>query len=378
MIVPFLDLGKQLSIIRNEIDTAISEVINSTIFIKGDVVKIFEDAFSKKIDVAHTIGVGNGTDALFLILKTLGIGRGDEVITPANTFIATAEAITASGAKVVFVDVNADSYNIDCEMIERVITIKTKAILPVHLYGQVAEMDEIFRLAVQYQLFVIEDAAQAHFSKYKMLNHEWKMAGTFGQMAAFSFFPGKNLGAFGDAGAIVTNNTEYAIKARMLANHGRLSKYEHEFEGYNSRMDSIQAAVLNVKLNHLESWTNNRRKIATLYSQLLFDIPQLQLPTIKSNQEPAWHLFVILAQQRNQLQKFLKSKGVSTGIHYPKSLPNLPAYKYLGHKPDDFPVATNLQEKILSLPIFPEMTIDQVTYVCSCIKQFFQKTTPLL
>jgi len=371
MEVPFTNLKKQIASIRSEIDIAINDVIDSAAFIKGEAVSQFEESFSRLIGVSHTVAVGNGTDALFIALKAIGIGVGDEVITASNTFIATAEAITATGAKVVFADIKPDTFNIDTNLIEGLISRRTKAIVPVHIFGQIAEMDELFRLSEKYNLFIVEDAAQAHLAEYKLKNGKWKQAGTLSHIATFSFFPGKNLGAFGDAGAIVTNDIIFAKKARMFANHGRLTKFNHEIEGYNSRMDSIQAAVLNVKLNYITNWTNKRREIANLYIKLLSDIKQIQVPIFISNQKPAWHLFVILAKDRDDLKKYLNENGISTGIHYPTALPNLTAYQYLGHKPSDFPIASAYQKKILSLPFFPEMSLIQVEYVCNKIKEFY-------
>jgi len=373
MKVPFVDLKKQLSFIRPEIDEAINEVVDSTSFINGKAISQFEKSFSGLLGINYTVGVGNGTDALFIALKTLGIGVGDEVITTANSFIATAEAITATGATVVFVDIFPDSFNIDTRLIEQKISLKTRAIVPVHLYGQIADMDKIIQLSVKYNLFVIEDAAQAHIAKYQFKSTIWKQAGTMSHIAAFSFFPGKNLGAFGDAGAVVTNDIVYAKRARMLANHGRVSKFDHEFEGLNSRMDTIQAAVLSVKLKYLVDWTDKRRLLANYYIDRLSVIQQIQLPVFRINQNPVWHLFVILTDKRDDLKLFLKDKGIETGIHYPIALPNLKAYRYLNHSIDDFPVASKYQENYLSLPIFPEMSYDQVDYVCEMIRKFYQK-----
>jgi dTDP-4-amino-4,6-dideoxygalactose transaminase len=255
MNIPFVDLKAQYISIKEEVDGVINRVLENTAFIKGKAVTDFEIAFAKTIGVEHCIGVGNGTDALIIALKTLGIGAGGEVIVPANSFIATSEAVTAAGAKVVFVDNHPETYNIDVSKIETAITSRTKAIIAVHLYGQPADMDGVTEIARKHNLYVIEDSAQGHLAEYKSKEHGWQNTGTLGDMATFSFYPGKNLGAYGDAGAIVTNNEEWAKKARMYANHGRISKYDHEFEGVNSRMDGIQGAVLGVKLKHLAGWT---------------------------------------------------------------------------------------------------------------------------
>ena len=373
MQIPFVDLKAQYHSIKNEIDSAISEIIENTVFIKGKAVDDFEKSFSEVIGVKHCIGVGNGTDALIISLKTLGIGVDDEVIVPANSFIATSEAVTAVGAKVVFVDNHPETYNIDISKLESAITHNTKAIIVVHLYGQSADMDSIMKIAKKYQFYVIEDASQGHLAEYKSDIDGWKNAGTFGDIATFSFYPGKNLGAYGDAGAIVTNNDKLAKKARMYANHGRISKYDHEFEGVNSRMDGIQGAVLGVKLKYLPEWTKKRREVANYYLDKLKDINEIYLPVVNDNCKPVWHLFVIRTNKRDELQSFLEGKGISVGVHYPIALPNLQAYSYLEHKADDFPVASSYQNRLLSLPIFPEITKKQQDYLINSIKEFFNR-----
>jgi dTDP-4-amino-4,6-dideoxygalactose transaminase len=365
MIVPFVDLSAQFRTIKDEIGQAIQNVIIDNAFIKGKYVKEFEDNFAVAIGVKHCIGVGNGTDALVIALKAAGVGIGDEVITVANSFIATSEAITMSGAKVVFVDIDPDSYNIDVSKIEEKITSKTKAIIPVHLYGHPAHMDSILDIAKKYNLLIIEDAAQAHLAEYNR-----KIVGGIGDIGCFSFFPGKNLGAYGDAGAIVTNNDEFAGKAKMIANHGRISKYDHEFEGMNSRLDGIQGAVLNVKLRHLSTWTEKRRKAADRYVELIGDRPDINLPIEKTYAKHVYHLFVIRCSERNRLQEYLEKKGIVTGVHYPIALPNLMAYKYLGYSPKDFPVASRYQNEILSLPMYPELSEEQIQYIADCIRSF--------
>lgn len=374
MNIPFVDLKAQYYSIKKEMDTAISNILENTAFIKGKAVTDFEEAFSEAIGVKHCIGVGNGTDALIISLKTLGIGTGDEVIVPANSFIATSEAVTAAGAKVVFVDNHPETYNIDTGKIEPAITDRTKAIIAVHLYGQPADMDTVLEIARKHNLFVVEDAAQGHFAEYKSIDGTWKKTGTYSTMAIFSFYPGKNLGAYGDAGAIVTNDDQLAKKARMFANHGRISKYDHEFEGVNSRMDGLQGAVLGVKLKHLAEWTELRRKAAKYYSEKLKDIEGIVVPYVDYERyNPVWHLYVIRTEKRDKLQNSMKKKGIAVGIHYPIALPNLQAYTYLGHKPSDFPVASDYQNKILSLPVFPEITREQQDYVVKGIKEFFLK-----
>lgn len=356
MQIKFVDLRAQYDSIKNEIDQAFHNVIQGSAFIGGKFLKLFEENFANYIGVKHCVGVGNGTDALFIALKIGGIKGGDEVITVANSFIATSEAITMTGARVVFVDCNKETYNIDIKKIEEAITKKTKAIIPVHLYGQPVDMDRILEIAREYNLFVIEDAAQAHGAKYM-----GRSIGTFGDCACFSFFPGKNLGAYGDAGAIVTNNDELAKKIRMFANHGRREKYNHEFEGVNSRLDGLQAAILDVKLKHLEEWTERRRAIAKMYSEGLKDI--VITPEGLEDRRHVFHLYVIRVRDREKVIKYLDDKGISTGIHYPIPLPYLTAYGYLGHKPEDFPVAYSIKDEILSLPIYGEMTDEQVDYV---------------
>jgi dTDP-4-amino-4,6-dideoxygalactose transaminase len=341
-------------------------VISQTAFIGGSHLKTFEEAFAKYCSVKHCIGVGNGTDALFIALKSLGIGNGDEIITAANSFIATSEAITMAGAKVVFVDINPLTYNIDINKIEAKITPKTKAIIPVHLYGQPADMDPILNIAKKYNLKIVEDAAQAHGALYK-----GKRIGSIGDIACFSFYPGKNLGAYGDGGAIVTNNDDWAIKARMFANHGRIGKYDHEIEGVNSRLDGLQAAILRVKLKHLPEWTEARRRNAYCYNNYLKDSGVIT-PVEINDVTTVYHLYVVRVKKelRQKLQDHLQSRGISTGIHYPIALPNLLAYAYLGHSEQDFPEATKASQEIVSLPMFPELNESQIQYIAESIKSF--------
>lgn len=366
MEIPFVDLKAQYNSIKNEVDQAISDVISKTAFIGGTYAKSFEGNFAKFCNVKHCVGVGNGTDALFIALKALGIGHGDEVITVANSFIATSEAITSTGARVVFVDMHPATYNIDVTKIEEKITPKTKAIIPVHLYGQPADMGLIMDIARKHNLKVIEDAAQAHGAVYKDCT-----IGSIGDMACFSFYPGKNLGAYGDAGAIVTNDEDLAIKARMIANHGRIDKYNHQIEGVNSRLDGIQAAVLDIKLKYLDEWTESRRRNAYLYNEHLKDT-NLVTPVEIDNVKAVYHLYVVRvkAEVREQFQDFLKSKGIATGIHYPIALPNLLAYQYLKHTENDFPESSTASQEVVSLPMFPELTEEQIKYVAVSIKEF--------
>jgi dTDP-4-amino-4,6-dideoxygalactose transaminase len=362
MQVPFVDLKEQYKLIKDEIDKAISMVIAETAFIGGKYVNEFENKFAGFCRADFCVGVGNGTDALFIALRALGIGQGDEVITVANSFIATSEAITLTGARVVFVDCDPETFNIDVKLISDAITPRTKAVVPVHLYGQPADMVEIKKIAEKRALFVVEDAAQAHGAE---INGE--RVGTYGDMVCFSFYPGKNLGAYGDAGAIVTNREDLAGKCRMIANHGRFEKYNHEFEGINSRLDGLQAAILNVKLKHLETWTEKRRKIAAMYEKLLRNsdvITPVEMPGMRH----VYHLYVVRVQNREAIQAKLKNKGIMTGVHYPTALPNLPAYAYLAYRPEDFPVSTKYSREILSLPMFPELSNDQIEYVCEQVK----------
>ncbi|MBN2349843.1 MAG: DegT/DnrJ/EryC1/StrS family aminotransferase [Bacteroidales bacterium] len=372
MKVPFVDLKEQQEEIKVEINRAIQNVIDSTQYIKGNFVSEFEKNFASKLNIPYCIGVGNGTDAIYIALKMLGVGFNDEVITTANTFIATAEAITMTGAKPVFVDCELSTFNIDPNKIENKISDRTKAIIPVHLYGLPANMGAIMKIARNHGLYVIEDSSQAHLAEVFVEGAGWKKAGTVGDFGTFSFYPGKNLGAFGDAGVIITNNESLAIKARMFADHGRLSKYNHDFEGINSRMDGIQGAILNIKLNYLEKWTAARRTIAAKYNDAFKSIPQLSIPNYPEMHH-VYHLYVVRTEKRNELQKYLTQNEISTGIHYPIALPNLPAYAHLGYSREDFPVASMLESQVLSLPMFPELKEIQLDYVIEKIREFYNK-----
>jgi dTDP-4-amino-4,6-dideoxygalactose transaminase len=362
MRIPFVDLHSQYLNIKTEIDQAIHNVIQDSAFIGGKYVEQFEHHFADYVGEKYCISVGNGTDALYIALKVLGINNGDEVITAANSFIATSEAITLTGARPVFVDCDERTYNIDVQKIPAAITSRTKAIVPVHLYGQPAAMDDILEVAKTQKLFVVEDAAQAHGARDKGRN-----IGTFGSFACFSFFPGKNLGAYGDGGAIVTGDEKLARKARMYANHGRIEKYNHEFEGTNSRLDGIQAAILDVKLKYLEQWTDRRRSVAKRYDEELRNV--VVTPAVRTDVQHVYHLYVIRVKQRDQLIARLKEQGISTGIHYPIPLPFLKAYEYLGYKSDNFPIAHSLKDEILSLPIHGDITDDQVSFVIEQVKR---------
>jgi len=364
--IPFVDLKAQYHSIKTEIDTAINNVINESAFIKGKYVQRFEKEYAESYGSKHSISCANGTDAIYITLKCLGIGPGDEVITVANTWISTAETISQTGARVVFVDIHPDYYTIDAAKIEEKITPKTKAIIPVHLFGQPANMEMISGICRKYDLFLIEDCAQAHFAEWK-----GKRVGKFGIAGTFSFFPGKNLGAYGDAGAIITDDDIFADEARKFSNHGALKKHYHDFEGINSRLDGLQAAILSVKLPHIHDWSQRRIDIGLHYNQLLNGIENIKTPKIQKNVKHVFHLYVVRVEKRDQLRKFLDNKGISSGIHYPTPLPYLKAYEYLKHDPADFPIAYGYKDKILSLPIYPELRFSEVEYITSMIKEFF-------
>lgn len=376
MQVPFLDLKAQYQKIKQEIHNAISEVLESTSFILGKPVQEFENEFAKMHGVKYCVGLSSGTDGNHIALWALNIGPGDEVIVPANTFIATAWGATLCGAKPVFVDCHPESYNIDPDKVERAITPKTKAIVTVHLYGQPADMDPLKEIAEKYKIYLIEDAAQAHLAEYK-----GKKVGGFGISASFSFYPGKNLGAYGEAGAVTTNDDELAEKFRMIRDHGSVKKYTHVLLGHNYRMESIQGAVLKVKLKYLEEWTEKRRQVAEKYRELLSDIEEIKLPKEMSYAKHVYHLFVIQVNSksdkrqeiRDKLQKFLNENGIGTGLHYPIPLHLQPCFKELGYKKGDFPVTEQLAEGGLSLPIYPELTDSQIEYVAEKIREFFKK-----
>ena len=363
MNIPFVDLKTQYKSIKDEIDEAINNVITETAFIQGHYVEKFEEEFSNAYGVDNVIGCGNGTDAIYITLKALGVGVGDEVITVCNTWISTAETISQTGAKPVFIDIDPDTYTIDVNKIEEKISKKTKAIIPVHLFGQSAEINHIKDICTKYNLFLIEDCAQAHFSEY-----DGKKVGTFGDAGTFSFYPGKNLGAYGDAGAIITNDSGLAKKMRLYANHGALKKHNHLIEGINSRLDGIQAAILSVKLKYIHKWTEMRIQNALLYNELFADNDEIICPVIKPKIRHVFHLYVIRTNKRDQVQRILKEKNIFTGIHYPTPLPFMEAYSYLGHNYDDFPVAYDYMDKILSLPMYPELNKDDIALVVNELK----------
>ncbi|MFY0598037.1 MAG: DegT/DnrJ/EryC1/StrS family aminotransferase [Cyclobacteriaceae bacterium] len=362
MKVPFVDLKAQYNSIKKKIDEAIADVIENTNFIGGDRVTEFEKQFADFIGIGNCIGCANGTDSMEMILEAMGVGEGDEVIVPANSWISTAEVVNNVGAEPVFVDVLENESTIDPELIERAITKKTKAIIPVHLYGFPARMESILQIAKTHQLKVIEDCAQAHGATM-----DGKSIGTFGDAASFSFYPGKNLGAYGDAGGVVTNDDELAQQVRMIGNHGQLVKHDHRIVGRNSRMDTLQAAILKVKLPYLKNWVEERNRVAKTYSGLLKS--SLGLPHISSTNKHAFHLYVIRTKNRRVLQDKLRNEGIGSSIHYPTPLPLVAAYSYKDHSVDDFPIAVLLSREILSLPIFPEMTQAQIEKVVKVVNE---------
>ena len=366
MKVPFVDLKTQYANLKPEIDKAIFDVIENSLFIGGEVVKDFEDAFANLYGVKNCVSTANGTDSLYIVMKMLEIGRGDEVITVANSWISSSETISQTGAKPVFVDIHPDFYSIDEKKLESVITQNTKCIIPVHLFGQMCNMDIIMKIANKYDIPVLEDCAQSHFSSFK-----GKRAGTFGIAGSFSFYPGKNLGAYGDAGCIITDNYDFSQKCRKFARHGALKKHQHEIEGINSRLDGIQAAVLSTKLPYIMDWTEKRKRVAAKYNQLLNGVGDIVTPIVRENSEHSFHLYVIRTNKRDNLKSFLLANGIQTSIHYPVALPNMQAYNYLGTSKEDFPIASSYESKILSLPIFPEISDEQILFVCNCIKSFF-------
>jgi dTDP-4-amino-4,6-dideoxygalactose transaminase len=365
--VPFNDLERQYAAIKHQIDTALDQAFHEFHFIRGTAVATFEKSFSRMLNVGHCIATANGTDSLFLILKAYGIKPGDEIITPAFSWISSAEVISLAGATPVFADIDSRFYTIDVEDVERKITPKTKAVVAVHLFGQAAPVLELKEICRRHGILLIEDCAQAHLTA-----ECGQYVGTFGDAAAFSFYPTKNLGAYGDAGAVVTDDSTLAEKIRRLANHGALQKDDHLFEGMNSRMDTIQAAVLSAKIPHLPRWNAIRQENAERYRERLMNVGDLILPAIRENTSHTFHLFVVRLKRRDALRAFLLEKDVQTIVHYPAALHNLPAYEHLGCEPQSLKVSNTLQHEVISLPVFPELSLDQIDYVCENIKEFFQ------
>lgn len=368
--IPLVDLKAQYAAIREAVDGAVQAVLDSTNFIMGPEVKAFEGAFAAWCGVGHCAGVASGTAALDLVLRSLGVGPGDEVITVAHTFIATAEAISAVGARPVFVDIDPRTYTMDPAALAAAITPQTRAILPVHIYGQPADMDAIGAIARRHGLPVVEDAAQAHGATWNGVR-----AGGLGTAACFSFYPGKNLGAYGDAGAVTSADADLAAQVRLLRNHGRRSKYLHEVKGYGERIDTLQAAILHAKLPYLDGWTAARRRLAARYTALLAEC-DLTLPHVAPQAESAWHLYVVRTPQRDALLDHLQAHGVGAGVHYPVPLHLQPAYAELGYRRGQLPVSEEVADTCLSLPLYPEMSEAQQDRVVAVIAEFVGAHVP--
>ena len=363
--IKFLDLVQQYHSIKPEIDAAIAEVIENAAFIGGPQVKAFEEAFGQWVGAGYCVGVANGTDALEIAIEALDLPKGSEIIVPGNSFIASSEAVTRSGYRVVFADANPGSYTLNPASVLTKLTAKTSALMVVHLHGHPCDMEALGEIARANNLRIIEDCAQAHGAEVNGIR-----VGSIGDVATFSFYPGKNLGAYGDAGAITTNDENLAKRCRMIANHGRIGKYDHEFEGRNSRLDGLQAAVLNVKLRHLDDWTNKRIAVADQYLDSLRGVAGLTLPVRSNWARHVYHLFVIRTEFRDELAAYLADKGIQTGIHYPIALTRLKAYDYLGQGEEDMFV-NKADKLLLSLPINESMSRDDVDEVCDAIKAFF-------
>jgi dTDP-4-amino-4,6-dideoxygalactose transaminase len=357
MQVPYLDLVQQYRLIQDELESAILTIASSGHYVMGESVGLFENEYAAYCNTEYAIGVNSGTSALHLALLAAGIGPGDHVITVANTFVATVAAILYSGAKPVLVDINPDTYNIDVSCLDSETLEKARAIIPVHLYGQPADMDEIMTLARQYNLVVIEDASQSHGASYQQ-----QPVGSLGDMACFSFYPGKNLGAMGEAGIIVTNTKEYADKASSLRDWGQKEKYIHQYPGFNYRMDTIQAAVLRVKLRHLDEWTKSRQKHAALYNELITHA-DIVIPSCDDRRTHAYHVYAIQVAGRDGVREKLKQQGIDTGIHYPVPVHLQEAYNNLGYSSGSFPVTESISGKLISLPIYPELSEEKARYV---------------
>lgn len=369
--IKFLDLHSQYKSMQSEIDDAIAKVINDSAFIGGEVVETFERHFASYQQAAHCVSVGNGTDAIEIVLEAMNFPRGAEIIVPANTFIATSEAVTRSGCRVVFADVDPVTYTLDIADVSSRVTSKTVAIIAVHLYGHPCDMDGLADIARLSDLKIIEDCAQAHGAEYK-----GRRVGAIADAGTFSFYPGKNLGAYGDGGAITTNDEQLARRCRMIANHGRVDKYDHQFEGRNSRLDGLQAAILTVKLRHLDAWIDRRNEVAAFYLSELKNLDGIMLPRILPQCRHAFHLFVVRTPDREALAAFLKDNGIQTGVHYPISLPKLEAYRYLGG-PDANMLANQIDGHLLSLPIGEHLSGHQVTEIAAVVKSFCVQVVPV-
>lgn len=367
MKIPFVDLHSQYLGIKQSVDEAIATVISETAFIGGKFVRKFEAEFSELLGVKHTISCANGTDSLYIMLRMLGVGPGDEVITVANSWISSSETIGQTGAKPIFVDVAEEYFSMNESLFESAITDKTKAAIIVHLQGQACALAQIKEVCDRRGIVLLEDCAQSHLTEYK-----GQVVGTFGLAASFSFYPGKNLGAYGDAGCIITNDDVFADKCRMFANHGALVKHQHKIEGINSRLDGLQAAILSAKLPFLKKWTQARIDNAALYQRYLADIHAIKLPQVRPDSRHSFHLYVIRARNRDELGGYLKSHGIDTAVHYPFALPNQECYSHRADLKEQFPIATKLQDEILSLPMYPELTEQQIAYIAEKIREFYR------
>jgi dTDP-4-amino-4,6-dideoxygalactose transaminase len=368
--IPLVNLSRQVSHLRSQFEAAFETLLKQTDFVGGKAVDEFEESFARYCKTRFCIGVGNGTDALYLIFRALGLKPGDEVITTPMSFIATAEVFYNMGVKVVFVDIDPQTYTLCPKAVLTAITPKTRVLLPVHLYGQPADMASLSQIANNHNLFLVEDAAQAHGAECN-----GQRAGSFGIAAAFSFYPGKNLGAFGDGGAVTTNDEALACKIRTLANHGRKTRYEHGIEGVNSRLDTLQAAILSIKLQHLDAWNDRRRKLANLYHTLLTGTNTLVLPHVAKERSSVFHLYVIQTTLRDHLLRALQNKGIMAGIHYPIPLHLQPAFQHLGYRTGDFPISEQLANNCLSLPLCPELTDDEARRVAHVVREYLESAT---
>jgi dTDP-4-amino-4,6-dideoxygalactose transaminase len=364
--VPYNDLRAQHRSLQGELDAALAGVIERSAFVRGPEVDRFEEAFARLLGAKHCVSCGNGTDALYISLRALGAGPGDEVITTAHSWIASSETITQAGAQVVFADTDGTTFTLDPAAVERKITPRTQGIVAVHLYGQPADLRALQAVADRHGLWLVEDCAQAHLARF-----DGRLTGTFGRAAAFSFYPGKNLGAMGDAGCLVTSDDRLAEFAARFARHGARHKHDHEIEGINSRLDGLQAAVLSVKLPHLERWTQRRRELARRYDALLAGVGDLVVPAVAPGRDHVYHIYAVRTARRDALREHLAGRGVQTQINYPVALPFLPAYRRLGHRAEDFPHAHRDQGQVLSLPLYPELTDAQVEILVAEIRAFF-------
>ncbi|MEW5945084.1 MAG: DegT/DnrJ/EryC1/StrS family aminotransferase [bacterium] len=366
--IPLIDLKAQHESIRSELDEAVARVVDSSEFVLGGELARFEDEFARYCGAAHAVGVGNGTDALILALKALGVGEGDEVVTTPFTFSASAEAIIHAGAKPVFVDIEAGTLNLDPARLDDALSLRTKAIIPVHLFGQPCRMDAIIEIAEEHGVAVVEDSAQAHGARYG-----GRRTGSFGAAGCFSFYPGKNLGALGDAGIVVSSSRMIAERVRMLRDHGRKEKYTHEVVGFNSRLDCLQAAVLSVKLRRLDEWNERRRKHAAHYRRLLTGDERVGLPEVSEGAEHVYHLFVVRVPDRDRVVERMRGEGIGVGVHYPAPLHLQASFRELGYGAGDFPVAEKAAAEVLSLPVYPELSETQIEFISEVLGRSLQR-----